>query len=365
MNAGKLTILLLLLATFSTVISGQESADSTGEYESILTAYPYAYYTPETQLAVGAGGVLTFYTAKVPDLNPSSLRLSGFYSTVKTYEINLGTNLYFDQNRMASVIKMKFAHTVDRFYGIGNNTPDLGTEQYVYDNYGGIADFQIPPAIVIADRGGLVFEYRNYNIVDRKENPYLNNEDIPGNEGGAISGVGLTFVWDRRDNVFFPNSGGYTQVKAIFYTKDLGSDYTYSYLEVNARRYWAFSEDHVLAVQGYLETIGGQPPFYKYTALGGPNIMRGYFKGRYRDLNYFALQVEYRQYFWRRWGFVAFAGFGDVDSEITKFSLTNLKQTIGFGLRFLFNEEEKINLRMDIGFGRDTNGIYFGMEEAF
>ena len=93
--------------------------------------------------------------------------------------------------------------------------------------------------------------------------------------------------------------------------------------------------------------------------------MRGYFYGRYRDHNYLAFQLEYRQYFWRRLGFVAFAGFGDVEDEITRFSLTNLKHTFGFGLRFLFNQEEKINLRMDIGFGQDTNGIYFGMEEAF
>jgi len=367
MSSGKKTILIciLLLMASSIVVSGQENADSTDEYQSILTAYPYAYYTPETQLAIGAGGVLTYYTENSPDLNPSSLSLSGFYSTVKTYEINLNSNLYFDKNRMASVIKIKFAHTVDRFYGIGNDSPDLGTEQYVYDNYGGIADFQIPPAIAIADRAGIIFEYRQYDIVDRMENPYLNDPNLPGNEGGAISGLGLTWVWDTRDNVFFPNNGGYTQVKAIFYTKDLGSDYTYSYLEVNTRRYWAFEKDHVIAFQGYLESTGGQPPFYKYPALGGSNIMRGYFKGRYRDQNYFALQLEYRRYFWRRFGFVVFAGVGDVENEITLFSLPNLKHTLGFGLRFLFNEEEKINLRMDIGFGKDTNGIYFGMEEAF
>ena len=38
----------------------------------------------------------------------------------------------------------------------------------------------------------------------------------------------------------------------------------------------------------------------------------------------------------------------------------------GAGLRFRFNEEQKVNLRMDLGFGNDGNmGIYFGIEEAF
>jgi hypothetical protein len=93
--------------------------------------------------------------------------------------------------------------------------------------------------------------------------------------------------------------------------------------------------------------------------------MRGYFKGRYRDEHYFATQVEYRQYFWWRLGFVAFVGAGDVVPEITSLQIRKLKPSYGFGLRFLFDKEQKINLRMDIGFGRNTNGVYFGIEEAF
>jgi outer membrane protein assembly factor BamA len=193
----------------------------------------------------------------------------------------------------------------------------------------------------------------------------LQDTRLPEVRGGAVSGVGFVYTWDTRDNIFFPNSGGFNEVKAIFYTKDLRSDYTFSYFNANIRRYWNFGLDKVLAVQTFYEVASGNPPFYKYPALGGSNVMRGYFYGRYRDHNYLALQVEYRQYFWWRFGFVVFAGFGDVEDEITRFSLTNLKETWGFGLRFLFNEEKKINLRMDIGFGQDTNGIYFGMEEAF
>ena len=78
------------------------------------------------------------------------------------------------------------------------------------------------------------------------------------------------------------------------------------------------------------------------------------------------MQLEYRQYFWWKFGFVVFAGAGDVASELMKFSLTELKYSYGFGLRFLFNKEEKVNLRVDLGFGNDgTSGLYFGIEEAF
>ncbi len=61
--------------------------------------------------------------------------------------------------------------------------------------------------------------------------------------------------------------------------------------------------------------------------------------------------------------FIIFSGV--VAEEITSIQLRYLKSTYGFGLRFLFDKKQKINLRMDVGFGLHTNGIYFGIEEAF
>ena len=266
---------------------------------------------------------------------------------------------------MAANIDFTFAHTIDRFYGIGNDTPDLGTEEFTLENFGALIDFQIPPAIMMSDRSGLVIDYKNYFVVDKKQNPYLQNDTLNGLQGGHVSGLGMVSVWDSRDQVFFPNRGGLIQAKILFYTKDLGSNYTFSWVEFDARRYWAFKPDHVITIQIYLKSVGGHPPFYELPALGGAKKMRGYYLGRYRDKNYLALQIEYRQYIWKRLGLVAFIGSGDVASEITQFQLRRLKESYGVGLRFLFNKEKKINLRADMGFGKNTNGIYFGMEEAF
>jgi outer membrane protein assembly factor BamA len=235
----------------------------------------------------------------------------------------------------------------------------------VLQNVGGIIEFQIPSTIVVSDRSGLVIEYRDYTVTDVRENPYLLEGDVLGLDGGVVSGLGLVWVWDVRDHVFFPNFGGITTGRVVFYTGDLGSNYTYSWIELDARRYWGLGDDHVIAAQLYYSGVGGFPPFYKLPALGGSSIMRGYFKGRYRDDHYFAFQVEYRQYFWWKFGFVAFIGAGDVANEITSMQMRHLKPSYGAGLRFLFDEEQKINLRMDIGFGLNTNGIYFGIEEAF
>jgi hypothetical protein len=358
--------IIVSLALCAGPLYAQVGSDSTRDYKTTVNAYPYLYYTPETELAFGAGGVMTFYTKKDSLLNPSNVTFSGFYSTIKTYELSLVSNLFFLRNKVASTIDIRYSNKVDRFYGIGNEVPDIGKDaEYVLTNTGGIIDFQIPATVVISDRAGLVLEYREYSSVERKDNPYLQSDSLTGINGGAVSGMGLVWVWDTRDQVFFPNSGGLTQAKVLFYTKDLGSDFTYSWFEVNSRKYWAFLPDHILAVQIFLQTVGGVPPFFKYPALGGPKIMRGYFEGRYRDKNYFAWQVEYRQYFWWRFGFVAFAGMGDVVNDLTRLALHDLKPSYGAGLRFLFSKEQKINLRIDAGFGQGTNGIYFGIQEAF
>jgi len=357
--------LLILCHVDRTAAAGGVS-DSTKTFKTSLDVYPYIYYTPETRFAFGAGGVITFYTEKDTLLNPSSLSFSGFYSTVKSSELSLISNLFFDNNRRASTIDVRYSNKVDRFYGIGGNSPDLGNEEYVLGTSGGIIDYQLPPALIISTRVGFVLEYREYVIKDRKENPYLNSETkYTGEKGGTVSGMGLIWVWDNRDNVFFPNSGGFTKSKVLFYTKDIGSDFTYSWLEVDARRYWSFSPAHVIAVQIYLSTCSGDPPFFKLPSLGGSSTMRGYYQGRYRDNNYFTVQVEYRQHVWRWLGFVVFAGVGDVAPQLTSLQLHGLKPSIGTGLRWLFNKEQKINLRMDIGFGKNTNGVYFGIEEAF
>jgi hypothetical protein len=51
---------------------------------------------------------------------------------------------------------------------------------------------------------------------------------------------------------------------------------------------------------------------------------------------------------------------------MTKLQFKELKYSLGVGLRYLFNKEEKVNLRVDIAFGKNGDrGIYFGIEEAF
>ena len=342
----------------------EEQADSTVSRSLQLNAYPYAYYTPETQLAVGAGGIMIFYTSSHIETLPSKITLGAWYSTNKQYNVTLNPVMYFSHNNVYASLPISFGYYVDKFWGIGNNTPETGNEQYTLNRFSATLTFEVPPLWVFAHRTGIVVDYDYTDIDDKQNNALLINDVVLVSNGGTLIGFGTDLVWDTRDNLFFPNFGGYQYFQIVLYP--YWNDFQFYTLELDVHHYFAFSPDHVLAAQIYFAAAAGETPFYKLPALGGSSRMRGYFEGRYRDNVYTMFQLEYRQYFWWRFGFVAFAGVGDVAPELMKFNLNELKPTAGVGLRFLFNKEERVNLRVDLGFGQGGNsGIYFGIEEAF
>ncbi len=341
------------------------STDSLRVKKINFSGYPYVFYTPETQLAFGAGGIIVFYTkSDDPNLKPSKIGFGGFYSTNKQYKISANPALYFNENKLFIRTPISFGVFIDKFWGIGNDTQENGTEQYERETIAASFILQSPPILFSASRSGLIIDYDKTTITDKKENELIKNDSIVGNNGGELFGIGYDLTWDSRDNIFFPNKGGYQYFKLIAYSGF--SDYSFGFLELDVSRYMSFKEDHVFAFNFYMSAAFGTVPFYKLPALGGQNRMRGYFYGRYRDNFYATLQLEYRQYFSKRFGFVAFGGLGDVSSEFITYDFSNLKYSVGGGLRYLFNKKQKINLRMDIAIGKDGNtGIYFGLEEAF
>jgi outer membrane protein assembly factor BamA len=341
----------------------KSESDSTGSRELSINAYPYIYYTPETELAFGAGGILVFYTSDDTIILPSKVVLGGYYSTKAQYKVTLDPAFYFYENSLFVNLPLSFGYFVDKYFGIGPNSLDDGDEDYISRVYTATLFVQIPSYWFSSDRTGLIVDFNYTEMVDKQTNPELINNAVTGSEGGSFYGIGLQAVWDSRDNLFFPNDGKYSSLKFLSYP--IG-DFNFYSLELDVRHYSSFSEDHILAGQAYLLASGGDIPFYKVPSMGGQNRMRGYYYGRYRDNVYLTLQLEYRQFFWWRLGYVLFGGVGVVAASPDKLRIDDFEVSYGAGLRFLFNEEQKVNVRVDLGITRSgSTGIYFGIEEAF
>lgn len=365
--------MLLLTTALVSTVQAQSTGDSARmelppvklSHRASLKAFPYAYYTPETEFAIGAGGIFTFYTAPDTVLLPSKVAASAYYSTRKQYKVSLNPELYLKRNQMFAKLYADVGEAVNKFYGVGNETSDLGLEDYVMFSWGVKAEYQYQAKLLNVTRTGFLYEYHREQVTDKRQNPDLLDDTLTGSDGGAISGIGYSALIDSRDHIFFPNKGGRYALEIMVYPDGLGSEFNYNVTTVDLRQYRSLSPDHVLAFQAYGQFAGGNIPFYRLPSLGGQNRMRGYFYGRYVDRYYVAGQVEYRQYFWQRLGFVVFAGLGDVANGYRDFALREFKVSAGAGLRLKFNQEEKVNLRVDLGVGRETSGVYFGLEEAF
>jgi outer membrane protein assembly factor BamA len=136
---------------------------------------------------------------------------------------------------------------------------------------------------------------------------------------------------------------------------------------LDARKYFDFDTHgkSVLAFQSLSKLNKGEVPFRDMALLGGSKMMRGYIEGRFRDKVGIQIQTEYRQFIKGRFGMVLFAAAGNVAPSLGDISFGKTKWTLGTGLRYNINKADPTYIRIDYGFGKDTNGLYLTLGEAF
>jgi outer membrane protein assembly factor BamA len=356
---------LLILYQISLFSQDENVPDTVGVGGIDWFAYPYIFYSPETSLAFGGGGIVYFKLSDRLNAKSSSITPSFYYTVNGQYDITVIPELFLFNDNFKIWSKINYASIFDRYYGIGNSTAEIEDDKYLQDNF----QIQVKLQPKLFDERlniGINYEFRNMSVDDKLGNPYLDDTTLVGREGGLTSGLGLAVSWDTRDNNFYPSSGGYYEIYASNFFDFLGSDFEYSKTVIDLRHYFNPTLSHVIALQAYLLRETDSPPFYDLGLLGGSKLMRGTIMGRYRDNTYYVIQSEYRMpnLLWK-FGLILFAGIGDVAPSIGRITISTVKPTYGFGIRFRIDELEKVEIRMDVGFGKGTNGIYFDINQAF
>lgn len=327
---------------------------------------PIAFYSPETKLAGGVGGLLTFRSPGAASKGrPSSLYLYAIYTQMKQFSTSWEPELYFRQEAWLVKGRLVTERYPDKFWGTGPDAPDSAEENYTPRSLlieGSIQRKVLPRANLYA---GIQLRYEKFRVLSSDAGGALDRGAVAGSRGATVTGLGLILNRDSRDDIFFPRRGDYWQLSALFNSKALGGDFGYSHFKLDARRYIPVLASHVLAVQGQLQLISGTPAFNGHAKLGSDTMMRGYYTGRFRDKVMAAVQAEYRLPLIWRFGVVGFAGLGNVAPRFDDLSLKRLKYSFGTGLRFRVSARETTNLRMDVAFGKGTSGLYFTAREAF
>jgi len=325
---------------------------------------PVLYYTPETRIAFGIVGIHYFRLGRRdPKSRLSHYRFNFIRTQNKQSIAQVDYELYLAGGKFLFDGMAKYWLFPDRFYGIGNRNSEADRENFTSRNWRLQMNMQKRWGGNLF--AGLHLEFFSLSVVETENGGRLAAGDFPGSRGGTLSALGLFGKWDNRDNTFSAASGAYCALFLNFFSPALASDFTFTQMILDARKYFPLGAAQVLAVQGVLKSVWGDCPFQTLPMFGGLNLLRGFYEGRYRDQSMLAVQAEYRRPLWGRFGFCGFAGAAQVQDKISRLVLREFHVAGGIGLRYKFNRRENLNIRLDAGFAGSAPAFYLTFAEAF
>lgn len=325
---------------------------------------PGITYSPDRGITF-AGGALRYFRApgQDDDARASRVVLTVEASVSGRGMVSFDPDVWFADERYHLGGTAWVSYLDYAYFGVGNQTTMQEREDYTAVRWS--LRPELVRRITRALYAGAVYEFRYENQTEMADGGELAMDVVPGADGGLISGLGALIRYDTRDHAFTPRSGGLVTLSPRAYLTELGGDYDFTRLLLEASWFFSLGGEHVLAADGRLDMRGGQPPFTYLSSGGGSRLLRGMLEGRYRDMQFVGAQAEYRfPLFWRFRG-AAFAGAGRVARQVSELTPDGLHYSGGGGLRFAVQKDERITIRLDYGRSVDDSGFYLAMLEAF
>lgn len=311
------------------------------------------------QLAVMGSGL---YYSRMDSLTPVSNvtlfvqgSLSGFY------RVGISGEHYGPSDKYRILYCGDFAHFPLKFWGLGytNASHDNNESKYTELRTALWADMQwrIGKALFVGP--SVNFDFTKATKVERPE--LWQGQDLSVFDYGI--GLGFSLSLDTRDYSTNASKGENLKLKQFFYPKFIKNRYSFSSTELTFGIYRRIWSSAVIAAQVHAMATYGNTPWSMLPTVDATNAVRGYFEGRYRDKNEADLVVELRQHVWQRIGVVVWGGAATVFRHFSDVRLNSLLPTYGIGGRFEF--KKKVNMRVDLGFGKRSMSVSLGMNETF
>ncbi|HLP93031.1 MAG TPA: BamA/TamA family outer membrane protein [Saprospiraceae bacterium] len=339
---------------------------SMGFRKTSLFPLPIVYYTPETGWA---GGLALFAAFRMPgqgnDERPSQMQPGFAYTQRRQILFYLPFQFFWNKERNQIAGELGFYRYAYLFYGIGNSNPKTNEEIYQVD----FPRLRLNVLRLVAPKHyvGLRYWWDDYQIRSAPAGGQLTSGTITGSQGGVISGLGLLYNFDSRDDIFYPQKGFLIEGECFLNRKWLGSDFNFSRWSVDAAGYFKLrSSRSILALNVWITALAGEVPFQQLAFLGGSRKMRGHFEGRQRDRSLWTLQAEYRYSLRKRFGVVLFSGIGAVAPQMSAFFRQKTHISYGTGIRLGISKRERVNIRLDFA-GNEYGELatYLTVKEAF
>ncbi len=367
----------LLFCSFLFVVALKiGSAQDSLTKKNSLIGFPLAFYLPETRWGIGASGYYNFYLYKKDSLSPpSQIQLNVAYTQNRQYGIALPFQLFWNGRKHNVAGEIGLYNLRYLYFGFGDDNREGRAENYAANHLQFRLNYlrKIKPHIFIGAR----WWHDDLKVTDWtniQPDPMLNK--ALGGFGSIATGPSLVALLDTRDNIYFSFSGHYLELSIQQQHKIWGSDFSHYRYRIDYRNFMQIRKQQAIALQAFGDFVVGDVPFNIAPNVGSSKRMRGLYEGRFRDKNLLLFQTEYRSYFCKKVGAVAFFNYAILSNQISEMTLSNDHASAGVGLRYALDKEKRVNLRVDaawpVGVGRYTNKslagqtvIYFTVGEAF
>ena len=367
----KITLKDKIMAQVEKGMERRERKSENGELIVLPVVVPS--YSPELEWTFIASVLMTFSTDKTDTaIQRSSTPIVAGISTTGGYFFGTNISTFWLEDKLRVYANGGFREMPDNYYGVGYdegaNTPQGDSTTYYVRNS---AVFALRPVYQFK-KNHFVGPTIDINYTKGKEaspgvaeDPYYQEY----NNRPLNTGIGLVYQFDSRDMAVNAYSGFYLELASMFYTEWLGGDNTYQAFSFDARKYFRIKnrDGRILACQARGRLTSGDVPYAELSKLGTPYDLRGYRAGQYRHSDMFYVLTEYRHMFGKRdgtlskFGGTIWAGVGTLGETVEEFQ----KWLPNFGIGFRFEVEPRMNLRLDLGFGKNSTGFYFNFNEAF
>lgn len=318
------------------------------------------HYSTDTKFGIGLVAAGLYRTDMTDTITPpSDVAVYLDATTSMFFKLGVKGNHIMPRDRSRLSYDVNFSSVATKFWGIGykNNVNDENESTYKYLNSQAQVSYvwQIAPRLFVGPMAA--FDYINGR---RFEKPWL----WEGEADRTFNlGVGFTIQYDTRDFLTNAFKGIYLRVDQRFNPRFLLNKYAFSLTELDFSVYHGLWRDATLAFQLHSRFTYGNTPWGLLSTLGGSYNMRGYFEGRYRDKSAMDVCLELRQHIWRRNGIAVWVGAGTVFPKFSALRWNQVLPNYGIGYRWEF--KKRVNVRLDLGFGRHQTGFIFSINEAF
>ena len=321
---------------------------------------PGPFVNPEQGFGIGVAAVGLYTPYDWQKGEPySTVTVTSYGSTSGSYGLGLNNRTYLKNDKVRLLGEAWISHTPGYYWGIGSQAAENENNKVQYEGQ----RLQLSPKIAVEvapnTYAKLGWQWQSFSKVNGVDGDILPSEVADATSSGVLVGM----EYDTRDFEPNPMRGQFLDVEWIANRDSLGSDEDYDNLVANYRVYQQWSDTTIVAMEVYSQSIFGDAPWFDYAQLGDDQRMRGYYQGQYRDKHQLSTQVEIRHTIAGRHGVVGWLGAGNIAPTYHELFENSWLPTVGVGYRFAF--KARINVRVDLGVGKDSTGFYFQINEAF